>query len=98
SEKLAVICKAKKISVLAALPSFYLAAEEELIKWLNKLHLAGIAVIAEAWADIPIEMITRLFKKCGISNELDGTEDNLLYDLDKENYNSEDSLEIVNED
>ncbi|CAG8693819.1 12649_t:CDS:1, partial [Racocetra persica] len=43
-------------------------------------------------------IVTRSFKKCGISNELDGTEDDLLYDSDKKNDNSEDLLEIVDKD
>ncbi|CAG8569906.1 21354_t:CDS:2 [Gigaspora margarita] len=159
--------------------SFYLAAEEELIKWFNELRRMGIAVTAvcirlmrkvpkqfkleqlkmtktslsvfwqlqqvetnypmvifkgirispnlpcgiivhmhesawmdenlilicqwilEAWDDISAEMIIKSFKKCGISNKLDGTEDNLLYDSDKENSeidNNKDLTKIVEED
>ncbi|CAG8842448.1 27515_t:CDS:2, partial [Gigaspora margarita] len=181
SEKLAVIQEAKKIGVLAASRrfdinhnrrvgagrvSFYPAAEEELVRWLNELRQMGIAVTAgsikmqmitilsttcadkypgasqqfhasrlkekwrlwmsngefqltkqgnlkrpsyglicqwilEAWDDISAEMIIKSFKKCGISNELDGTENDLLYSSDKENSeidNNEDLLEIVEED
>ncbi|CAG8830640.1 31410_t:CDS:1, partial [Gigaspora margarita] len=52
------------------------------------------------WDDIFAEMIIKSFKKCGISNKLDGTEDKLLYDSDKENSkidNNEDLTEIVEE-
>ncbi|CAG8501651.1 17210_t:CDS:2 [Dentiscutata heterogama] len=75
--------------------SFYPEAEEELVKWLNELHLAKIAVTAEVWADISVEMVIKSFKKCGISNELDGTEDDLLYNSNKENDDNEDLAEIV---
>ncbi|CAG8749224.1 23546_t:CDS:2 [Dentiscutata erythropus] len=57
--------------------------------------------ILKAWDDISAEMIIKSFKKCGISNELDETEDDLLYDSDKENSeidNNEDLTEIVEED
>ncbi|CAG8816370.1 510_t:CDS:1, partial [Cetraspora pellucida] len=53
------------------------------------------------WDDISAEMIIKLFKKCGISNELDGTEDDLLYNSDQENSeinNNEDLFEVVEED
>ena len=31
-----------------------------------------------AWDDIPEEMIIKSFKKCGITNALDGTEDDII--------------------
>ena len=34
--------------------------------------------ILEAWNEIPIDMVKKSFKKCGISNALDGTEDDLI--------------------
>ena len=45
-------------------------------------------------------MIIKSFKKCGISNALDGTEDDLLYSSDAEISEDEidDLNEIVNED
>ncbi|CAG8841736.1 45406_t:CDS:2, partial [Gigaspora margarita] len=55
----------------------------------------------EVWNNISAEMIIKLFKKCSISNELDGTEDDLLYSSDKKNSevdNNKDLLEIVEED
>uniref|UniRef100_A0A6B0UZR7 Putative pogo transposable element n=1 Tax=Ixodes ricinus TaxID=34613 RepID=A0A6B0UZR7_IXORI len=38
--------------------------------------------ILEAWKMIPAEIIVKSFKKTGISNRLDGTEDHLLCDHD----------------
>ena len=35
--------------------------------------------IKEAWAEIPQEMVIKSFKTCGISNALDGTEDDVVY-------------------
>ena len=35
--------------------------------------------IKEAWAEIPQEMVVKSFKTCGISNALDGTEDDVVY-------------------
>ncbi|CAG8759451.1 2452_t:CDS:1, partial [Dentiscutata erythropus] len=57
--------------------------------------------ILEIWDDLSAGIIIKSFKKCGISNELDKTEDDLLYDSDKENSdldNNKDSLEKVDED
>ena len=36
--------------------------------------------ILQAWNEIPAKMITASFLKCGITNNLDGTEDDLVYD------------------
>ena len=56
--------------------------------------------ILEVWKDILSEMIIKSFKKCGISNALDGTEDDLLYSSDAKISEDEidDLNEIVNED
>ena len=35
--------------------------------------------VNEAWREIPAEMVMKSFKTCGISNALDGTEDDELY-------------------
>ena len=45
------------------------ASEELICSWTS-----------QAWNDIPAEMITASFLKCGITNNLDGSEDNLLFD------------------
>src|SRR3954470_6471967 len=39
--------------------------------------------IKESWDSINPNMIRRSFKCCGISNSLDGTEDNLIFDFNK---------------
>lgn len=36
--------------------------------------------IGEAWRDIPREMVARSFLKCGITNALDGSEDDCVFD------------------
>ena len=38
--------------------------------------------IVEAWEDIPIELIKKSFRKCCITNALDGTEDDEMWDED----------------
>ena len=35
--------------------------------------------IKQSWAEIPVEMVRKSFKTCGISNALDGTEDDEVY-------------------
>ena len=35
--------------------------------------------VHEAWQEIPAQMVMKSFKTCGISNALDGTEDDELY-------------------
>lgn len=36
--------------------------------------------VLEAWRGLPKEMVARSFKKCGISNSIDGTEDDILWE------------------
>ncbi|KAG7173204.1 putative Pogo transposable element-like 94, partial [Homarus americanus] len=38
--------------------------------------------VLKSWCDIKTKVIFKSFKKCGISNAMDGTEDNLLYETD----------------
>ena len=40
--------------------------------------------IDRAWREIPVELITRSFKSCGISRTLDGTEDDAVWDDEEE--------------
>ena len=42
------------------------------------------AWVDEAWKSIPEEMIKHSFLKCGISNAMDGTEDDALFDDEAE--------------
>ncbi|KAH7975439.1 hypothetical protein HPB52_001768 [Rhipicephalus sanguineus] len=51
----------------------------------EKLFACAATRMAAAWDDIPGTLIVLSFKKCGISNALDGTEDCALFeDSDKE--------------
>ena len=38
------------------------------------------AWVKAAWNEIDKEMVIKAFKKCGISNAMDGTEDEILYE------------------
>ena len=40
--------------------------------------------IADAWREIPTDMIESSFLKCGITNRLDGSEDHLVYETNDE--------------
>ena len=44
--------------------------------------------IAKAWSDIPAAMIMNSFLKCGIMNNLDGSEDNMVYNSTEDNINN----------
>jgi hypothetical protein len=47
--------------------------------------------IREAWACISPALIEKSFKKCGISNKLNGTEDDYLWDSDPDHTSSVDN-------
>ena len=36
--------------------------------------------VKEAWAEIDINLIVKAFKKCGISNAMDGSEADVIYE------------------
>ena len=46
--------------------------------------------VSAAWKAIPESLIVRSFKKCYISNALDGSEDNILWDDDGEDKDDSD--------
>lgn len=49
--------------------------------------------IEEAWDEIKSEIVMKSFKKCGISNAFDGTEDDLLWDDQaNDDVNEEDDI------
>jgi hypothetical protein len=52
---------------------------EQLCEWIRK-----------AWARISPALIEKSFKKCGISNKLDSTEDDYLWDSDPDHASSTD--------
>ena len=47
-------------------------SKEMVLRWIDR-----------AWKEMPVDLITRSFKSCGINNALDATEDDLVWD-DKE--------------
>ena len=42
----------------------------------------------KAWSDIPAAMIMNSLSKCGIANNLDGSEDDIVYDSTEDNINN----------
>ena len=52
--------------------------------------------IDQAWREIPVELITRSFKSCGISNAVDGTEDDVVWDDEEEE--AEDTEERIDKE
>ena len=46
--------------------------------------------VKDAWDAIPADMIAKSFRKCGISNALDGSEDDAIYDNDASDNEAED--------
>ena len=50
--------------------------------------------VKKAWQEIPAELVIRSFMSCGISNALDGTEDDAVY---KEESESGDVLDADDE-
>ena len=58
-----------------------------------------VAWVKEAWDTIPAEMVKKSFLKCGISNAMDGSEDNMLYeDNDGESTEENESDEEIDDD
>lgn len=63
---------------------------------LKKVDIVTIAEwVKEAWLDIPSDMIVRSFKKCSISNAMDGSEDDAIYE---EQYDDDDVDSEVEDD
>ena len=48
-------------------------AKEMVLRWIDR-----------AWSEIPVDLIVRSFKSCGINNALDGTEDDAVWEEDAE--------------
>ena len=49
--------------------------------------------VKDAWDSIPSEMVQKSFRKCGISNALDGTEDDAIYDDDDDTTEETDEID-----
>lgn len=58
-------------------------SKELVLQWVNK-----------AWQQIPAQLVVRSFKSCSISNALDGTEDDAVYEEESE---SGDVLDVDDE-
>ena len=53
--------------------------------------------VYETWREIPVEMVNKSFKTCGISNSLDGTEDDELYNEEAHEIDDEEEDEFETE-
>ena len=49
--------------------------------------------VKELWQELSKEMVERSFKKCGISNALDGTEDDLVWEEEEDSSQVEEELD-----
>ena len=49
--------------------------------------------IKQSWREIPEEMVRKSFLTCGISNALDGTEDDAIYEEEQDNDAEEDEMD-----
>ena len=49
--------------------------------------------IKEAWQEIPQEMVKKSFKSCGISNAMDGTEDDAIYSENSQELDDDEEME-----
>ena len=49
--------------------------------------------VIKAWNGVKPEMIIKSFKKCGISNAMDGTEDDAIFELSDSSSSSDDDDE-----
>jgi hypothetical protein len=50
-------------------------------------------LVAAAWKDIPVSIIVRSFKKCCISNALDGSKDDIVWEDNVEDKDDSDWVE-----
>ena len=54
----------------------------------GQLRVASLVTVCqwvkESWQELSKEMVERSFKKCGISNALDGTEDDLVWEEEED--------------
>ena len=60
-------------------------SKEMVLQWIDR-----------AWREIPVDLITRSFKSCGINNALDETEEDLVWDdNEEEEAEDEDEEELI---
>ena len=63
---------------------------------LKKVDIVTIAGwVKQAWLDIPSDIIFRSFKKCSISNSIDRSEDDAIFE---EHSDDDDSSEVEDDD
>lgn len=84
----------RRTSISQKLPERY---EEQLVAF-QRLSAVLCSWIADAWASIPEELVSRSFKKCGISNALDGSEDDFLWEDISDKATSGDSASETDDD
>ena len=52
--------------------------------WIKKPSYSAVATwVKESWDEVNINLIQKSFKCCGISTEIDGSEDQFIFDYDK---------------
>ena len=56
--------------------------EKKVVEWVEENRKSGLAVTRRQ--ELSKEMVERSFKKCGISNALDGTEDDLVWEEEED--------------
>lgn len=89
---------------------FKMKAREQWIQWMSNglaektaagnFKRPSLSLVANwmktSWETIPADMIQKSFKKCGISNSMDGTEDDILWN-DKNDDEEDICREEINE-
>ena len=74
--------------------------EKKVVEWVEENRKSGLAVtrnlihlhakktvcqwVKESWQELSKEIVERSFKKCGISNALDGTKDDLVWEEEED--------------
>ena len=54
--------------------------------------------VASAWNKVPGKMIEKSFKKCSISNSMDGTEDDVLWEHSEDEDDPDDRISSSEDD
>lgn len=71
-----------KVNIRRKWNEWMIAGDKQLTKagYLKRPALATVCQwVIDAWNEIPTDMVIRSFLKCGISNSIDGTEDDELF-------------------
>ena len=87
---------------------FKVLMKQEWVSWMQpagsdltptgRIRKASIAQLRDwilrSWSDVKKKVVVKLFKKCGISNAVDGTEDNDESYRGEESHSSEDTSNV----